>query len=333
LSRYDSKGTSIPWAYIGLNNGLKVIANAEVEKIVIEKVPGGRPVATGAVYKDKAGKMHEVRAARVICACAANWTPLLLYKSGYGPRELLGDSLIVENANVGQHMTGDFSMHATAYLPEPISPEGRDMHDPEPWISVQPRPWPELSIQIRSQGTSRQPDNVALGPYAPGFSWEHKEYMRNGSGARHIMNWAAHIGAIPWSWRVLPPDGRVERVYLDEARLQGTIRQSEEVIRSWIDKLPVKPLKTDLRIFSRQATSFDPRHVSGTARAGASRETSVCSSDFDCHDIDNLMFTSAATIPRTFFWSLGPTAVNAAYAWRRMVANHFSTGSSTKGFA
>jgi hypothetical protein len=73
-------------------------------------------VATGAVYKDKTGKMNEVRAARVICACSANWTPLLLYKSGYGPRELLGDSLLVENAKVGQHMTGDISMHATAFF-------------------------------------------------------------------------------------------------------------------------------------------------------------------------------------------------------------------------
>jgi hypothetical protein len=97
----------------------QIIANGEVEKIVIEQVAGGRPVATGAVYKDKTGKMNEVRAARVICACAANGTPLLLYKSGYGPRELLGDSLLVENANVGQHMTGDCSMHATAGTDQP----------------------------------------------------------------------------------------------------------------------------------------------------------------------------------------------------------------------
>ena len=72
----------------------------EVQKIVIEKVPGGRPVATGAVYTDKTGASHEVRAARVVVALAANFTPLLLYKSGYGPREFLGDKLIAENKNV-----------------------------------------------------------------------------------------------------------------------------------------------------------------------------------------------------------------------------------------
>ncbi len=88
MNRFDSKGTSLPWAYIGMNNGLKVIANAEVQKIVIEKVPGGRPVATGAVYKDKAGAMHEVRAARVIVAGGTNWTPLLLYQVWLWPEGL-----------------------------------------------------------------------------------------------------------------------------------------------------------------------------------------------------------------------------------------------------
>jgi choline dehydrogenase-like flavoprotein len=334
-NRYDTKGTALPWAYIGLNNGLNVIANAEAEKVLIEKSPNGRPVATGVVYRDKSGAMHELRAARVIVACATNWTPLLLYKSGYGPRELLGDKLLIENKNVGQHMTGDFSMRATAFLPESMSPTGRDgeMFGPEPWVAVQPRPWPEMSVQIRADSPDRDPKGVALGPFAPPFGWDHKEYMRNADGASHILSWASHLGAIRWSWRVLPGRGETERVYTDMPLLQASIRDTEEIVRSWMGKLALKPVKTDLSIFSRPAESFDPRHVSGTARAGVSRDTSVCTSDFDCHDIDHLLFTSAATIPRTFFWSMGPTAVNACYAWRRMLANHFSRGCSTRGFA
>ena len=334
-NRYDTKGTALPWAYIGLNNGLNVIANAEAERVLIEKSPNGRPVATGVVYKDKSGTTHELRAARVIVACATNWTPLLLYKSGYGPRELLGDRLLVENKNVGQHMTGDFSMRATAFLPEPMSPTGRDgeMFGPEPWVAVQPRPWPEMSIQIRADSPERDPKGVALGPFAPPFGWDHKEYMRKANGASHILSWASHLGAIRWSWRVMPGRGETERVYTDMPLLQASIRDTEEIVRSWMGKLALKPLKTDLSIFSRPAESFDPRHVAGTARAGESRDTSVCTSDFDCHDIDRLLFTSAATIPRTFFWSMGPTAVNACYAWRRMLTNHFSRGCSTRGFA
>ena len=130
----------------------------------------------------------------------------------------------------------------------------------------------------------------------------------------------------------MPPDGTVERVELDERRLDAKIREAEEVIRAWIAKLQNKALKVDFRPF-RPATSFEPRHVSGSARAGSSRETSVCTSDFDCHDIDHLLLTSAATIPRTFFWSMGPTAVNACYGWRRILTNHFSRGCSTRGFA
>jgi GMC oxidoreductase len=335
MNRFDSKGTSLPWAYIGLNNGLKVIPNAEIQKIVIEKVPGGRPVATGAVYKDKAGTMHEVRAARVVVACAANWTPSLLYKSGYGPKELLGDKLLVENKNVGMHLTGDSDFVGAAFLEEPVTPEGRegDVFSEHGLGGVTtPRPWGELTVHIRSGSQFRIPEETAVGPFAPGFGWDHKEYMRNGAGVRRIITWRTHLGAIPASWRVMP-DGKLQLVEMDEARVTATIKQAGEIVRAWQEKLSVKPVKVDMRAFSRAAKAINPQHRSGTTRAGASPETSVCTSDFDCHDIDNLLFTSSSTIPKTFFWSAGPTAVNAAYAWRRMVANHFSTGSSTKGFA
>ncbi len=335
MNRFDSKGTSLPWAYIGLNNGLKVIANAEVQKIVIEKVTGGRPVATGAVYKDKNGALREIRAARVIVACAANWTPLLLYKSGYGPRELLGDKLLVENDNIGRHLSGDCDLHTSAYLAEPISPAGREGDVPAehgPWAATTPRPWGELTVHIRSTSAGRIPNEVALGPFAPRFGWDHKEYMRNASGARHILGWNTHLGAIPGSWRVLP-DTKIEQVEIDDARVNSRIKESGEIIRAWHSKLAIKPVKVDMRAFSQTSRTITPLHRVGTARAGSSRDNSVCTSDFDCHDIDHLLFTSSATIPRTFFWSAGPTAVNAAYGWRRMVANHFSRGCSTNGFA
>ena len=335
MSRTDSKATSLPWAYIGLNNRLKVIANADVQKILIEKVSGARPVATGAVYKDKAGMMHEVRAARVIVAFGTNFTPLLLYRSGYGPREFLGDKLLVENKHVGYHLNGDHDLVSSAYMEDPVIEAGVEgqAHHGQPWAATTPRPWAELTIHVRGgAGGLGAPSGSALGPFAPVFGWEHKEYMRNGAGARRIMNWRTHLGAIPASWRILP-DGKNEQVEVDVPRIDAKIKEAGEVIRAWHSKLAIKPIKVDLRAFSRTAKTIDPLHCTGTARAGATRETSVCTSDFDCHDIDNLLFTSSAAIPRTFFWSLGPTAVTAAYGYRRMIANHFSTGSSTKGFA
>jgi choline dehydrogenase-like flavoprotein len=336
LDRYDTKGTSLPWAYIGLNNGLKIIANAEVEKILIEKAPGARPVATGAVYKDKSGTLHEVRAARVIVACAANGTPLLLYRSGYGPREFLGDRLLVENKNVGEHLSGEAHMESTAYFPEPINSESNaDLADP--WTSMKPGPRGargELSVRFSGGGTAVPlPNLTALEFFAPEFGWKHKEYMRNGAAMSRIMLWRTHVFLPPWSWRVRP-DSKIERVELDAQRLDTVIREAAEVTRAWYEKMAIKPLKIDLRGTTRPAASLQPDHRSGTARAGASRETSVCNSDFDCHDIDHLLFTSGASLPITCFcWSMGPIAVGAAYAWRRMIANHFSRGCSTKGFA
>ncbi len=335
LSRTDSKATSLPWAYIGLNNGLKVIANAEVQNIVIEKAPGGRPVATGAVYTDEAGATHEVRAARVVVALAANFTPLLLYKSGYGPREFLGDKLLAENKNVGHHLSGDHDLVSNAYLEQAVVEEGLagEAHHGNPWAATTPRPWGELTIHVRGgAGSPGAPSGSALGQFAPAFGWEHKEYMRSGAGARRMMNWRTHLGAIPASWRILP-DGKVEQVEADAPRIDAKIKEAGEIVRAWQSKLAVKPVKADLRAFSRTAKIIDPLHRTGTARAGSSPENSVCTSDFDCHDIDNLLITSSAAVPRTFFWSLGPTAVAAAYSYRRMIANHFSTGSSTKGFA
>ena len=90
LSRVDSKRTALPWAYIGLNHGLKVIPNAVVQTILIDKVPGGRPVARGAVYKDSAGTMREIRAARVIVALGVKQTPLLVVPIGLWPKGFVG---------------------------------------------------------------------------------------------------------------------------------------------------------------------------------------------------------------------------------------------------
>jgi hypothetical protein len=46
-----------------------------------------------------------------------------------------------------------------------------------------------------------------------------------------------------------------------------------------------------------------------------------------------LMFVGGSTVPKTFLWAAGPTAASAAYAYRRIIENHFSQGCSTKGFA
>ena len=332
LCRYDAKGTALPWAYIGLNNGLKVIANADVQKVLIEKVAGARPVATGVVYKDKAGAMHEVRAARVIVATGTTGVPLLLYASGYGPREYLGDKLVVENKNVGYNLDGDSESPAIpAIWAEPIRPDrGASAYT---WTSMKPGPRGELTVKITSSKmaswTNKYAHPAAFSQFAPELGMDHKNFMRD--GWRRVGNLRKYLEVIPWSWRVRP-DGTFERVSLDEARINAVIKEATDLNYAWYDKMSVKPVKVGKP--RGEAKDLRPGHAQGSARAGASRENSVCTSDFDCHDIDNLIIISGASVPRrTFGLACIPIAVAAAYAWRRILANHFSSGSSTKGFA
>lgn len=334
LCRYDAKGTSLPWLYIGLNNGLKLIANAEVEKIVIEKNAGAAPVATGIVYKDKSGTRHELKAARIIVACGTTGTPLLLYKSGYGPSEFLGTNLIVENKNVGAHLDGDTnSANISAYFPEPVRDarggSGFGMFHPKP------HPWGELNLQMRVPGLARvsgnkYPHTAAVSAFATQFGRKHKEWMREGwlrIGA--ITN---RLQVLPWSWRVRP-DGRTEKISVDEAKINAAAKDAAELTYALYEKMPLQPLQVDKRPI-RSAKLLTPAHVSGTARAGSSRENSVCNSEFDCHDIDHLLITSLAAIPRTTFChGAGPGALSGSYAYRMFLKNHFSKGCSTKGFA
>ena len=338
VCRYDSKGNSLWGAYIGLNHGLKIIANATAEKILIEKVPGRGPVATGVIYTDLNNRSHEVRAARIIMACGTYGTPLLMFKSGYGPRKVLGSNLIVENSNVGEHLDGDSSFATEAMWSEAIRPSkgmtGFTM------FTTQPRPYPALTMQFRGTGLTRQnnsnkfPHLNAFHELAPQFGWKHKEFMRN-HGWLQFGSIKSQFGTLPWKWRITPTGGR-ELVGMDEARIHAVRKEASDIAVALYEKMPLKPVTvTHFDVGSVESQrNLRPGHNVGTCRAGASREVAVCDSDFNCFDIENLLFTSGASIPRsTFCHGCGPIAVGAAYAWRRILANHFSTGSSTKDFA
>ena len=333
ICRYDSKGNSLYGAYIGLQHGLKIIPNSTVEKVLIERVVGRGPVATGVIYTDESNQSHEVRAARVIVACGTMGSPLLMFKSGYGPRRVLGSNLIAENDNVGEHMDGDNSYHVEAMWPEPIRPAGSATGFN--MMTMQPRPYKELTVQIRATGLTRQsntrkyPHMAAFHEMAPQFGWEHKEFMKNG-GWRRFGSLKLQLGTIPWKWRCTP-DGRIEMVSMDEARIRAASRETADFIVSLYDNMSLRPTRVRPYDDSRR---LRPGHDVGTCRAGANRDVAVCDSDFNCFDVENLMFTSGAVVPRsTFCHGMGPVAVTAAHSWRRMLANHFSSGSSTRDFA
>ena len=331
LCRYDARGTSLPWLYIGLNNGLKLIANSEVLKINIDTSAGTAPVATGVIYKDKSGNLHEVRAARIIVACGTMGTAMLLYKSGYGPSETLGGNLIIENKNVGL-FDGDADTAYSAYFPEPIGQtRGGSAFGT---FNLKPNPQGELSLKVdslraKSPGGGRQyPHPGAISQFAPAYGWEHKNWMRN-RGWLRIGEISIRLRVLPWSWRVSPM-GQYQRVSFDAAKINPAMKEAAELAYALYEKMSLKPLE----VSKRAVGVGEPHNVTGSARAGSSRENSVCNSNFECHDIDHLLFTSLATLPRcTYSQGCGPAAMSGSYSYRVFLKNHFSRGCSTRGFA
>jgi len=178
--------------------------------------------------------------------------------------------------------------------------------------------------------TNKYPHPSAFSEFAPEFGMDFKDYMRD--AWRRIGRLQVYLEVLPWSWRVRP-DGTRERVSYDEAKINATVKEALEMNYAIYEQMEMKPVKVG-KPSGGEAKNMGPGHVFGTARAGSSRANSVCTSDFDCHDIDNLIIASAAAVPRrTFGLAMIPLCVASAYAWRRILANHFSPGSSTRGFA
>jgi hypothetical protein len=203
-------------------------------------------------------------------------------------------------------------------------------------FSPKPHPWGELDVLMSGlrpkmgDGGKQYPHPAAISRFAPPFGWKHKEWMRE--GWLHVGRIEAKLRVLPWSWRVTP-NGQIERVGIDAAKISAAAKEASELSYALYEKMSLKPLQVDKRPI-RSATSLSPSHTAGTARAGSSRENSVCNSEFECHDIDQLLFTSLAAIPgSTFCRACGPAAQSGSYAYRAFLKNHFSKGCSTKGFA
>jgi len=139
---------------------------------------------------------------------------------------------------------------------------------------------------------------------------------------RRLGNISASLAAAIWDKGVVTPIGKF--VYnREDARVLKSLKEGTELIVELYEKMEVKPVKIDREPPKR----FHIGHQTSSCRAGESRKNSVVNSDFESHDVENLLVASAAVIPRGNLTSAHiPTSLVAAYAWRRIVANHFSRG-------
>ena len=321
--KYDSKVTGLHYLkLIGEENGLEVIPDSEVDRILIER-QGASFVARGIAYT-QSGIKKEARAPRVIVSCGTTGTAVLLYRSGYGPKDFVGQKLIVENNNVGRNLDGDLS-GASLDIPAFF---GEDIHTEEGGAStlLVHENGDRNKLLLTGVGgvryTTQYPDLLALYPIAPDFGWEHKAYMKAATKRVGVLGFS--LKAPIWN------KGRVgvrgEHLYRrDDPAILGQIHKGWPIAQEIIRKLTPQPIRVD----DAPPRSFAILHEVGTCRAGVSKENSVVTPDFDSHDIENLLIGSAAVIPSgNHTLSHMPTVSVSCYAWRRMVANHFTRGAA-----
>ena len=338
MSKYDSKMNSfVAHLPIAEEHGVEIIPNTRVEKVILEK-KGTDFVATGVwAEQSTTGQLRLTADKVLLCACE-NGTPLILYNSGYGPRDLLGKDLVVENSNVGRHLDGKLRVGSfPAYFPVPIKDPSRGM--PSAFYFFHGGSADGYHRTLFKDGTSNLewPERVALHEFAPEFGREHKRFMATGGG--HIASQVS----IQYKRReclegFIHRDGSHEypaSVTLD-AKPARDLKESMIVLRDIYREMgsvkirDIDPVLKELDAVA--ASSFQGRspvgatHQSCSCRAGADRSNSVVNERFECHDIRNLLICDLSVLPRVTYGNPGVAMVAhvACFAWRRLVQDHFS---------
>ncbi|KAF4540436.1 Aryl-alcohol dehydrogenase [Lasiodiplodia theobromae] len=112
---------------------LRVITEAFVEKVALERQPDGSCRATGVHFTAKDGTAHQIAAKHeVIVAAGALRTPQLLELSGIGSKELLtrhGIECFVDNSHVGENLQDHALVPASWEVQDPMT-SGDQMRDP-----------------------------------------------------------------------------------------------------------------------------------------------------------------------------------------------------------
>ena len=316
--KYDSKANVLPYLERALRKGVELFPDALVQRVTIEK-RGERGIAQGVVLTLKDGSTREVKADRVLVSCGTYGTPVLLARSGYGPREQLGDKALVHNPNIGQNLEIQPGHDVWAYYDADVKTErgaGNNGH----------YFWPETTadgynvVTLRSTILSfpNYPQAAALRSFAPRFGQAHKEFMR--SAVRRVGGVRSSILTPLVKGSINVITGDTTYPYSDPRNVKR-LHWAAEIMREIHKKMGAKKIEEQL------PTSFRGGHPTGTCRAGADPKTSVVDPHFRSHDVENLLICDGSVIPRS---CLGhkhiPVSVTAAFAARRIVADYFKRG-------
>jgi choline dehydrogenase-like flavoprotein len=322
MCKYDSRSSTLV-TYIPLaeRNGVEIIPDTYVEKILIE-AKGDRGVARGLLCQNQ-GSSYEIAADKIMVSCGYRGTPLLLMRSGYGPKEWKGNPIIVENPNIGKHIDGHLSSNlgVSALFDEPLG-DGELGSIGGYYLIHDERADGEGRLLLRATfGYDQLPSRAALHPFAPLYGREHKRYMRE-KGILRTGLLSASVSKPSGRWYI-DPDGKI----LCGGDHSLTIRRVEEgrqMAYEVLQKMGARKISSPPAPVRITPTTRG-QHSVGSCRAGVDPKTSVVNPYFESHDVDNLFLCDGSVIPRTTTGNTGtPQASVTVFAAGRMIERQFS---------
>lgn len=315
--RYDSKMNAMT-TYIPLAErlGVEIIPGAEVERVIIEK-RGTRPVASGVLCKQD-GKTLELRASKIVLSAGVAGTPVLLFKSGLGPKSELGDQCIAENNNVGKHLDIHAAIVVSAYFDQPFKDGSRGAAPAGFFFLDDAGPDAYGRLRVKDSGMIgiEEPWGLAFHPFAPDFGREHKQFMKK---ARMHRGGALVVLKKPPNYRgqINLKTGMMEYEGNDE--IERRMRHGGELAREVLHKMGARRFAGD-----DMAPIYHIAHGVSTCRAGSDPKTSVVNPNFESHEVENLFICDGSVVPRSASGdAVGPIATISVLAAHRIVANHF----------
>ena len=268
------------------------------------------------------GSSYELAADKIIVSAGYHGTPLLLMRSGYGPKEWRGNPIIVENPNIGKHIDGHRPIRGVSALFDEPMGDGELGNIGGYFMIHDERADGEDRLLFRASfGNSRLPSQAALSEFAPLYGREHKKFMREKVVLR---TGSLSPGVCKPSGRwYIDPDGKM--LYGGDHSL--TIRRTKEgrqMAYEVLQKMGARRItspNTPVRI----TPSSRGEHRVGSCRAGVDAKTSVVNPYFESHDVDNLFICDGSVIPRVTTGNSGtPQASVTVFAAGRIIERHFS---------
>jgi choline dehydrogenase len=313
--RYDSKPNVLDYAWNAEQKGVELVSDAEVLQVIIER-KGEKGIVRGVALELEDGTVRQIKGDKVLVSCGTYGTPILLAKSGYGPREQLGEKTLVHNPNLGNNLEIQPSNDVWAHYDFDVKAE-RGAGNYGNYF------WPEspadgnniVSIRDTIMSFPTYPQLAALKSFAPSFGRAHKEYMR--SAIRQVGGIRSSILTPLVKGSINVVTGSTQYPYSDPRNVKR-LHWAAEIMREIHRKMGAKSIEEDL------PNSFNGGHPTGTCRAGSDPKESVVNPHFESHDVENLFICDGSVIPRACLVHKAiPVSQLAAFAARRLIADHF----------